>query len=442
MFSKRALSSPHYILFSVLLTILIGAILLALPCSRHESIGMIDLFFTATSATCVTGLLTIPLASFTAFGKFVILALIHVGGIGLLTLTLFLLSFFTDLGIASRFMVGKVFDVDSAKKGKQIVTFIVSVMLLAELVGTACIYFSLYYGGQESLLHGLFYSFFHAASSFHNAGFTLFASGLRPFATNMPFIVTTGLLVFLGGFGFISLYELCLAVGKKKSKNLALSLQTRIILFITPCIIAITTAVFLLLEPHALAPDTSWFVFFVDAFFNALSCRNAGLTTFDILTLSNATLFFILIIAFIGSAPGSSGSGIKVTSFAVLLATVRSVTQGNLTVSIRGREIPKDQVFKVFCIISLSITWIASMLFLLLMLEKNTSFFALSFEIVSAFTTLGMSLGITAQLSALSKIILMASMFLGRVGSITLVLALARPSKPEFHYPEERLMIS
>ena len=443
---KHYFQSPVYsILLSVCVTILCGTLLLALPVSRHESIAFIDLLFTATSATCVTGLLTIPLSSFTAFGKLVILTLIQMGGLGLITLTLFLFSFFADLSLATQFMAEKVLEVDSWKKGKKLLRFILLTTGIFELLGTAAIYASLnnntYWSTQETSKK-LFYAFFHAVSSFNNAGFTLFADGIKPFSDTMLFIIPTGILVFIGGFGFISLYELITYHRQTNKKILYLSLQTRIIISVTFFIIAISTLTFLLLEPYNLSQENNWVHSCIDAVFNAISSRNAGLTTFDIQSLSNATLFFILIIAFIGSAPGSSGSGIKVTSFAILLATIRAVIQGTLNIRIKEREIARDQVFKTFCIITLSMSWIVIMFFFLLILEDTMPFFALLFEVMSAFTTLGMSLGITAHLALLSKIIILTTMFIGRIGSVTLVLAISRSIKTDYHYPEERIMIS
>ena len=443
---KHYFQSPVYaILLSVCTTIFCGTLLLALPVSRHEPIAIIDLLFMATSATCVTGLLTVPLASFTAFGKLVILTLIQIGGLGLITLTLFLFSFFADLSLATQFMAEKVLEVDSWKKGKNLLRFIFITTVVFEFLGTIAIYASLNSNKMWALQEPskkLFYAFFHAVSSFNNAGLTLFSDGIKPFSDTMLFIIPTGILVFIGGFGFISLYELITYHRQTNKKILYLSLQTRIIISVTFFIVSISSVLFLLLEPYNLSQENNWFHACIDALFNAISSRNAGLTTFDIQTLSNATLFFILIIAFIGSAPGSSGSGIKVTSFAILLATMRAAIQGTSHIRMKGREIPKDLVFKAFCIITLSMSWIVIMLFLLLILEDKMPFFTLLFEVISAFTTLGISLGITAHLAFLSKIIILITMFVGRIGSIILVLAISRSIKTDYHYPEERMMIS
>ncbi len=440
---KRMFFSPgRTVLLSIFLTICLGTVLLMLPGAQKVPVSVLDCFFTATAATCVTGVLTVPFDSFTLFGKSIILALIQIGGIGLLTLSLFLISLFFNLGFATQLMLGQVLELETWKNTRRVLFFIITLTVLLESLGAFLIYFFIipYYPPSEALFHAIF----HSISSFCNAGLSSFGHSMIPFAYNIPMLTITGFLVLSGGLGFMTWYELFLYLKRKiNRKRYTFSLTTKVIVTMTIISLVIATFLLLILEAPAHFGSSSWLVTLSNMIFNAITYRSAGLTSIDITTLHTATVFMIIMYSFIGSSPGSTGSGIKVTTFAIFLATIRSVITGRMAVELKGRRIPQDQVFKAMAVLSLSIFWVIVSTFCLLLTEPQSKFISIFFEAVSSFTNLGLATDITPYLSVLGKFIIITNMFIGRVGSLTMLLALkARQEKVEFQYPEERLMMS
>jgi trk system potassium uptake protein TrkH len=444
---RNILASPgRTVLLSIFLTICAGTLFLALPIAQQSPVPLLDCFFTATSATCVTGALTVPFESFTLFGKIVILALIQIGGLGLLTLTLFLASLFFNLGLSTQFMIGQVFELDTWRNTKRILFFIIAFTLLCELSAAGAIYHIIKH--QFPPGEALFHAFFHSISSFNNAGLTGLSSvgsSMIPYSTNLPMLLITALLIFAGGFGFVAWYELFLYVHSRlfSHKRFHISLTTRIIAIMSGASIIIATLLLIVLEGPSHFSQSPWWTTVSNMLFNAIAYRSTGLTTIDLSTMHLATVFLIIMYSFIGSSPGSTGSGIKITTFTLFLATIRAVIMGRTTVDLKGRRIPQDQIFKAMAVLSLSFCWIIFSTFCLLLIESKGTFIGIFFETVSSFTTLGLATDITPFLSPLGKILIIGNMFIGRVGSLTLLLALkSRQDKVEFQYPEERIMIS
>lgn len=439
--STSFLTPGRMIVFSILLTIACGTLLLRLPCCTKMPVSLIDLLFTAVSATTVTGLQTVPMDSFTTFGQAIILMLIQIGGLGLITLSIFLMSFFIELGLSTQLIAGQVLELEGFRGTRKLITFIVAITIACELIGTLIIWYSLptSYVGDQSL----FYSLFHSVSSFCNAGFTLFPQGIEAFRTNILFLLTTVFLVTLGGFGFFSLHEIATYFQFPKTKKKRLSLHTQVIITTTLLLIVITTILFWILEYGHTLKGIPTLATATNALFNAACARSAGFTTFDVATLRLATIFIILIITFIGSSPGSTGGGIKTTTFAIFIATIRAVISGRMVIELKERKIPNDQVFKALAVFLLSLTWISLAIFGLLLTEEGWHFLDVVFESFSAFTNLGLTTGITPYLSAEGKIYIMLIMIIGRIGSITLLIALRRRhDAADFRYPEERVMLS
>ncbi len=436
-------SPGRTVLLSIFSTICLGTALLMLPAAQCRPISFIDCLFTATSATCVTGVLTIPFECFTMFGKCVILGLIQIGGIGLLTLWITLIALFVNLGLSTQYMIGQLLELTALKNPRYILFFIIGFTVLAEIAGALCLYgiIAPYYPRDEALFHALF----HSISSFCNAGLSSFGEhSLIRFKENIPFLAVTAGLIILGGIGFMTLYELLFYVKNRiKSKRFHFTLTTRVILSTTAILITTATFLLLLIEGPAHFAHESWYVTLSNSLFNAISYRSTGLTTIDVSTMHAATVFMIIMYSFIGSSPVSTGSGIRVTTFALFLATIRSVIKGRMTVEIKGRRIPQDQIFKAMAVLSLSLCWIILSTFLLALIESRSSFISVFFEAVSAFTNLGLATDVTPYLSQYGKILIILNMFMGRAGTLTLMLAL-RVSKErvEFQYPEERLMMS
>lgn len=437
-------SPGRMLLLSLFGAIFVGTILLALPIARTQSIPFIDLFFTATSALCVTGHFTVPLESFSTVGHCIILALIQIGGIGLITLALFLMSLFVNFGLATQLMAGQLLEINQWKNIKKIIIFVISATISIELIGTLIML--PIFSTQFPFSHACFFSLFHAVSSFCNAGISLFPSALHGYANSYVILLLTTALMLLGGLGFIPLREIITYIStRKEKKRFSFSLHSKIILYGSTILILTTAGILLFLESHLFTSDEP-FLALIKSIFYAVSFRSTGFIINTIGSFQLATLLLIMVITFIGSSPGSTGSGIKITAFILFLATIKAAVSGQFSVNIRGRRIPKDQIFKATAIISLSIFWIFGTLFWLLILEKDHSFISLVFETVTSFTNLGLSLGITPLLLPSSKALLIANMIAGRVGSLTLVLALRKltlgKTTTEIMYPEEQVILS
>jgi trk system potassium uptake protein len=442
------ISPAHVVLFSFFILIVIGGLLLALPIAHIKPMSYIDLFFTSTSATCVTGLFTIPLNNFTFFGKAVILALIQIGALGLATMSLFIISLFIDLGLGTRFMAGQLFELDSWDSIKKILIFTFGSTLLVELLG-AISFFSIF-KSEYSLHNAIFYSFFHSISAFCNAGISFFhfltKQNLQQYSTNYIFLITTTLLTFFGGLGFITWHEIAMRCRSYlfTKKPHRFSLHSKIILYGTGTLLAITTILFLALENHNTLKDFSIPLKFANALFHAISFKSCGFVLAHLTDFYPATIFLIMIVGLIGSAPGSTGSGIKITNIMLFLNTIRATINGQSSVDIFEREIPIDQVYKAITVISLSIGWILLTTFCLLITETNWSFLDILFETVSAFSNVGFSLKGTEKLSDFGKLFIMITMFIGRIGSLTFILGLklkTRKEIVEYSYPEERVVL-
>jgi trk/ktr system potassium uptake protein len=442
--SKKSLrfAPGRTILISILSAICIGTLLLLLPASRTVPISFIDLFFTATSVTCVTGLLTVPLNNFTPFGHVIILILMQIGGLGLITLSIFIMSLFIRLGLTTQLLAGQVFELESWKNIKGLLFFIFKLTFILELMGTVIIFVTI--KNDYSFIRALFLSLFHAVSAFCAAGLSLFPHSMVIFNHNPTVLLTISFLMLFGGLGFITWHELfeyaksCLE--KKRRRNL--SLYSKIVLSTSSFITVSAAVLYWMLERNNTFHAMSTPIAILNTLFNAIASRGAGFTTVIPTEMHVATLFVVMMLAFIGSSPGSTGSGIKTTTFAIFIATIKTAILNKSSVELKGRRIAKDQIYKALAIISLSIAWILLTTFCLLITESSWEFFDILFEVVSAFATLGMSTGITPFLSPIGKVFIIASMIIGRLGSLTALLALQkRREKPEYEYPEERVML-
>lgn len=443
------ISPAHIILFSFFILIMLGALLLALPIAHIKPMSFIDLFFTSTSATCVTGLFTIPLNNFTFFGKAVILGLIQIGALGLATMSLFIISLFIDLGLGTRFMAGQLFELDSWDNIKKMLIFTFGSTLTLEVLG-ALSFFSIF-KTEYSLHNAIFYSFFHSISAFCNAGISFFhfltEQNLQQYSTNYLFLATTTALTFFGGLGFITWHEIILRARAYffSKKFHRFSLHSKIILYGTAALLIVATTLFLALENSNTLAHLSVPLKIANAVFHAISFKSCGFVLANLTDFYPATLFLIMLVGLIGSSPGSTGSGIKITTLMLFLSTIRAAINGKSTVDIFEREVPLDQIYKVIAIISLSIGWILFTTFCLLITETSWSFLDIFFETVSAFSNVGFSLKGTEKLSDFGKLFIMATMFIGRIGSLTFILGLklkARKETVEYSYPEERVMLS
>jgi trk system potassium uptake protein TrkH len=441
---KSTIFSPsRMILISVIVAIAIGTTLLSLPIARTRFIPLIDLVFTATSSICVTGFMTIPMESFTQTGQIIIMLLIQIGGLGLITLTLFAVSLFMDLGLATQVMAGEMLDLENWSGARRILLFIICLTLSCEFIG-ACILF-------QTLKHhypfgqACFYSIFQSISAFCNSGLSVLGDGIQPYSNDYSMLCTMSTLMVLGGVGFITIRELInrynpFEVTTKK----ILSLQTRVVLSSLTGLICINTIIFWLLERQNTFAYMTLPQQLMNALFTSISSRSSGFLTVYANDMQLASLFSFMVNAFIGSGPGSTGSGIKITTAAIFAATINAAIRGKTIVNMKGRRLMQDQINKALAVVALSILWISLITFCLLITERSWHFIDILFESVGAFTTLGISIGITPYLSIIGKLLIIVTMFIGRIGSLTLLIALRKRSEKqqEFTYPQERVMIS
>lgn len=446
---KRSHVAPGAIVFfSFVALIIIGTLALMHPACRTQAIPFIDLLFTATSATCITGLFTIPLDLFTTTGHAVILGLIQIGGLGLITLSVFLISLFGNLGLTTKLVAGELLDLDESRNVRSIILFVVRLTLCVEFIGAALAFIVF----RESFpdRYAAFLAVFHSVSSFCNAGITLFDTNLVIYSKNVLLMSITMGLMLLGGFGFVTWQEIVQYWRSLSARRrYTFSLHSQIVLYGSAILILFTMFIILSLEyKGALAPFSAPYRMF-NALFEAISFRGAGFSTLLISSLHPATILVAIGVAFIGASPLSTGSGIKITTFVVMLATVKAALAGRMTVRIGNRQLAPMQVYKALSIAIISVMWIIFTIFCLMITEHEGTFFQIFVESISSFANLGFSAGYTPHLSPTGKIFIMINMLVGRVGSVTLVLALRKlaigdekNAVVEFSYPEERVMLS
>lgn len=373
----------------------------------------------------------------------IILILIQIGGLGLVTMSLFLLSLFINFGMATQLMAGQILEFESWPRIKNLIFFIIMATFCSELLGA--LLFFMVFRHDFTIVNALFLSLFHAVSSFCNAGIELFPGHLEKYNSNYIVLITSTFLMFFGGLGFITWREILKYFRAKiKKKRYFFSLHSKIILNTSLGLLMASAIIFWVLEHDHALKNFDGLLTIISSIFYAVSMKSAGLLLFPAQSFQLATMFMIMIFGLIGSSPGSTGSGIKITTFAIVLATVRAAMTGDISTNIKGRRIPTDLVYKAFAILAFSLGWIILTTFCLLITEKNPVFSNLLFETISAFSTLGITTNTTAQLSSLGKLFIIASMIIGRVGSLTLILALKVQRHGELEgikYPEERIML-
>jgi len=438
---KNATSSSLVLLYGFAALIAIGTALLLLPVATRtgESTRFIDAFFTATSAVCVTGLVVVDTAGhWSLFGQAVILALIQLGGFGFMTTaTMFLLMFGRRIGLRERLMVGESLGMERFGGLVRIVWQMAIFTLIAEVAGAAIFYFCTSIGTLEM---PAWKSIFHTISAFNNAGFDLFGSfsSLSGFQKDPPVLLLTSALIFLGGISFLVVIDLL------RTRNWShLSLDSKLVLSSTGLLLALGTVVFLLTEysnPDAMGP-LSPAERVLNAFFQSVTARTAGFNTINMAAIGDYALFFTMLLMFVGGASGSTAGGIKVNNFSVLLSTVWSSLRGREHPLAFGREFNVQQIHRALAVAVLSLGLVSTAVFFLT-LTDDFRFIDLLFESVSAFGTVGLSNGLTPALSTVGRLIIIVVMFFGRLGPLTVTLALVQRQKVTgFRYPKETVRI-
>ncbi len=448
--SKMRIHPGAITAMSFAIIIIIGGLLLMLPKASpiDNPVNVHDAFFTATSAVCVTGLSTVNIAyDYTSLGRFIIICLIQIGGIGVMTLS----SFFATLVLGGlsyrmRIMVKDILSEDSLSEVSNVLKKITIFTFAFELIGAVSLYFSLG-GGIDFNVKTAITALFHSISAFCNAGFSTFPEGLTSshVQQNIPFLSTVMFLIFFGGIGyfaFANMFSYILFKNKSFDNRRRLTLTTRTVFITTFILIVIGTISIFLAESF---PAEKW----MDAgdrlfhsLFLSITSRTAGFNSVNLDGLNHATWFIVIVLMWIGASPGSTGGGIKTTTFAVIVLHFISYIRSKDHIEIFHRQVTSATLEKAKMIFISSVITVSILLFAIVCLQPEMSFEALLFDVVSAISTTGLTLDITYRLIVPSKYILIALMFIGRVGVLSFFLAFFSPKKElKYILPEERIMV-
>jgi trk system potassium uptake protein TrkH len=426
--------------------ILTGSMLLYLPIASKsgESIRYIDALFTSTSCVCVTGLVAVETGmTFTIFGQAVMMGLIQIGGLGFMSIaTLFFMALRKRINLRERMAIAESFNANTLSGLVRLVKSAATVTFIIEGVGAALL--MIRFIPAFGVADGIFKSMFHAVSAFCNAGFDNLGNGfmnLMPYVDDPLVSGTVMALIVLGGLGFAVIYEI---VSHKKGQRF--SLHTKAVVGMTAALLLTGTLLFAVMEWNnpATMGGLSAGGKILAASFQAVTPRTAGFNTVDQAGLYSGSKLLSMMLMFIGASPASTGGGIKTTTFLIILVITRSVVLGRKEANIGNRRVPQDMRRRVGTITTLMAGLILIGTLLICMVEPGLALDAVLYDTVSAMCTVGLSYGITRVLTVVPKLILIALMYCGRVGPLTLSVALAnRRERPEdsVRYPEGRIMI-
>ncbi len=434
-FLKRQ-SPARIIALGFISVILIGSGLLMLPCSVREGVELryIDALYTSTSAVCVTGLLAIDVGTaFTPVGQFIVAALIQIGGLGVTSVGAgIILAMRKKINIKGRNLIREASNLDSGKGAIQFVRNVFLMTVTFELIGAALSF--IVFSGDYPPLQALGYSLFHSVAAFNNSGFdNMGLSGelysninLIPYQSNLLLNLTTCGLIIFGGLGFLVIREII----EKRFKWKKFSMHTKVVLSVTAVLLAAGTVLIKLTE------EVSW----LGAFFFSVSTRTAGFSTYNLADFTQAGLLVMTVLMFIGASPGSTGGGVKTTSFFVLLQGIKSAATNR---SEKGFKyaIPSDAFRKAAVITLLALCIILTGTFLMLVMDPQLPMMDALFETVSAFGTVGLSTGITPALSVGSKLLSIFIMYIGRLGPLTIATLWYFNKGERVSYPEGNIAI-
>ena len=435
------LSPYRKLIFGFLVAIFIGVILLKMPFSLRENqnITVLDSLFTIVSAICVTGLSVVDISQvFTSTGQLIILFFIQLGGLGVMTVSIIV---FLLVGKKMSFETRELLKEErNSNSNGGITNFIKNLLLtvsLIEILGASILAygFSKYYPLKKSIFYGLF----HSVSAFCNAGFSLFTNNLEDFRYDKLISLTVSFLIILGGIGFVTVNSLFI-IKKKKLKNL--SLTSKFALLITFFLLTFGTMLFLVFEYNnsSTLKGMNFVDKIINSFFQSVTLRTAGFNTVPLENIKPATVFISYIFMFIGASPGSTGGGIKTTTFGILIFYAFGVLKRKEYVEVFKRRIDWELINKALAIVIISLFYIIVVITILLSIESFSADKVI-YEVISAFSTTGLSMGITASLGIISKFLIIITMFIGRLGPMTVALAFTNNKKSLVKYPKEDILI-
>jgi trk system potassium uptake protein TrkH len=428
----------------------IGAALLTLPAaSTGEPLAPMDALFTATSAVCVTGLVVVDTGTaFTGFGKTVILALIQLGGLGVMTFSVFLFLFLgKGVGMKQRWVVTETFTAAPLGDIRSLIKSIFIFTIVFEFLGALSLF--LFWNRELPAMQAIHKGVFHSVSAFCNAGFATFGDSLMRYAASAWVNTTLMLLIIAGGIGYPVMYEFRNRIMYKKGRRRPpISLHSKMVISTSAFLIFAGSAVIYLAERSGQLAHLSTKGRLFASLFQSVTARTAGFNTLDIAMLNPVTLFILVMLMFVGASPGSCGGGVKTTTLAVFAAIFKTKITGRKSTSLFMRSIPEDIVSRALAVFILAVLVVTAGVVLLLLTEMGTGrsgneyFLAYLFEAVSAFGTVGLSTGITPALSTGGKGVIIVMMLLGRVGLLTVAYIITRREEASHYtYAEEKVMI-
>ena len=440
---KKSFSGVQILTIGFIILILIGSIVLSLPISSvtGEYTNYLDSLFTSTSAVCVTGLVTLNTgAHWSVFGQVVIITLIQIGGLGFMSITAFVAMLLgKKITLKDRLYIQESMNAFEIQGIAKMVKYVVKFTFSVELIGAVLLSFK--FIPEYGLRKGIGFSLFHSISAFCNAGFDIIGDGnsMVSQSNSVLLLMVLSLLIIVGGLGFSVIIELW---NYKKVKRL--SVHSKIVLSITGGLIVVGAIFIFLLEyknPETMA-NMTFMEKITNSVFTSVSPRTAGFNSVPLDKLTNASVLMTIFLMFIGGSPGSTAGGIKTTTFGMVALTLVNVIKGRQDTEVFGRRFSKETIYKSFALFMIGTSIVIIVTIILSITEYGMDFFSVLFEATSAFGTAGLTLGITSSLSVIGKIVIIISMYIGRVGPLTVALALThRQKKQGYKYPEGKILI-
>lgn len=442
---SRRLTPPRMFILSFALLVLIGAVLLRMPfAASGRQLSFVDALFSSASAVCVTGLAVIDIGKdLSLAGQIMTLVLFQVGGLGIITFSVVLFGLMgRGISFTGREIVQSTFLHTPRRDFLVIAKAVLLLTFAVEAAGTALLFirFSRDFPPAQAFFHALY----NAVSAFNNCGYSLFSDSLMAYRGDWIVNLTVMALIVMGGIGFIVQHEVIARIRGRQQK---LSLHTKIVLMTSAALIAAGAVLFYLFEADQVLRGLPWQTQLLDSLFQSITPRTAGFNTVDIGALTNATILVMMILMFIGASPGSTGGGIKTTSFTLLLLMIWNRMRGRNSVNVMSRQVPREILGRTIAIIfasAFSISLITSVLLLAGSggeLQSRHLFVEYLFETVSAYGTVGLSMGVTPKLGDMQKLAIILMMFAGRVGPLTLAFSWYAAGKREVVYAEESVMV-
>lgn len=415
------MNPPRILAVGFFITIFIGALLLNLPMASQNSrsIGFIDALFTSASAVCVTGLTVVNTAEhWTGFGQVVIIMLIQIGGLGIMTMaTIFALVSGKKISLRERLIIKEQLNQESLTGLVKLIKYVIAMTFGIEIIGAALL--SVKFIPEYGLWKGLWFSVFHAISAFCNAGFDITGNSFMDYNGSPITIITLSLLIIFGGLGFGVIID----IWRHRSWQ-RLSLHSKLVIIISALLILLGTILILALEwgNPATIKDLPLSEKILASLFAAIVPRTAGFNSIDVGSMLQTSAFLTIVLMFIGGSPGSTAGGIKTSTIGVIFMATISIIKGDRDIEIFKKRIPQETVLKALAIVTVGMALIIGVSFVLTITEK-WSFLDTMFEATSAFATVGLSRGMTPNLSDAGKLIITATMYAGRVGPLTMAFA-------------------